>query len=121
MPETGTVQTGTATYCAPTPRYCRSWGGTARLGAVQSFRWGDRPYSVRVCLRGTSRCTTVRVVSHCACGSTLIDLSPFAFTRLAPLWKGRIWVTVERIGSAGERGPSSTLPPTSTEGERDGD
>ena len=106
MPDTSTSVSGTATYCAPTPRYCQSWGGKAKLGAVQSFRWGDRPYTVTVCLRDDpERCVAVRVVSHCACGRTLIDLSPYAFTRLAPLRLGRIHVTVSTL---------PPLPPTST-------
>lgn len=113
LPVTSTIQTGTATYCAPTPRYCHGWGGTARLGAVKSFRWGDRPYYVRV--RSGGHSVVVKVVSYCACGVTLIDLSPYAFQRLAPLWKGRIRVTVERVGHGSvSKGPVATLPPTST-------
>ena len=101
---------GTATYCAPTPRYCHGWGGRVRLGAVGSFSWGDRPYNATVCLRSDpDRCVVVRVVSNCDCGRTLIDLSPYAFTRLAPLWRGRIAVTLS-VGAA----IVPTLPPTDT-------
>ena len=113
VPDTSTVLRGTATWCAPTPTHCQSWGGKAKLGAVQSFTWGDKPYSVRVCRVGGA-CTTVRVVSFCACGNTLIDLSPFSFRKLAPLSRGRIHVTVERISTPG----LPVLPPTSTEGSR---
>lgn len=103
------LEAGTATYCAPTPRYCHRWGGSAKLGAVESFVWGDRPYLATVCLASDrGRCVTVLVVSHCDCGSTLIDLSPYAFRRLAPLYLGRINVVVE----TGR--PSATVPPTDT-------
>jgi hypothetical protein len=108
VPDTATAETGTATWCAPTPRYCQSWGGSAMKGAVQSFRYGDTPYRVKVCRVGTSRCTTVTVVSFCACGNTLIDLSPAAFRQLAPLSRGRIRVTMTKGGRI-------VLPPTSTE------
>jgi hypothetical protein len=109
LPDTATVQTGTATWCAPTPKYCQSWGGDAMKGAVQSFRYGDTPYRVKVCLASDSdRCTQVTVVSYCACGNTLIDLSPTAFRQLAPLSRGRIRVTMTTGGRV-------VLPPTSTE------
>jgi hypothetical protein len=92
LPDTATDVAGTATWCAPTPRYCHGWGGTAHLGAMASFRYGDRPYLVTV-RRGSAK-TIVRVVSYCDCGSTLIDLSPAAFRDLAPLSRGRIRVTL---------------------------
>jgi hypothetical protein len=88
---------GTATWCAPTPTHCQSWGGRALKAAVESFTYGDDPYLVRVCRDGTNRCVTVTVVSYCACGITLIDLSPYAFRQLAPLSRGRIRVTVDDI------------------------
>lgn len=113
-PDEQTGKVGSATYCAPTPRYCGGWGGNAHLGAVESFRYGDRPYNVEVCLlEDLNQCTTVKVVSYCDCGKTLIDLSPSAFDDLAPLWRGRIKVSVERVGSA-PSGPTPTLPPTDT-------
>lgn len=106
------LESGTATYCAPTPRYCQSWGGDAMLGAVASFSYGDRPYRVEVCNTDNGRCTSVTIVSFCACGPTLIDLSPAAFLALEPrgLHIGRIPVTVRT-------GAQATLPPTDSEGE----
>lgn len=88
---------GVATYCAPTPTRCQSWGGDALVGAVPSFRFGDKPYPATVCRGG--RCVEVTVVSFCACGQrggkdTVIDLSPAAFRRLAPLSRGVIDVTL---------------------------
>jgi hypothetical protein len=79
---------GSATWCAPTPKYCQSWGEPAMLGAVHSFTWGDKPYWATVTWRGKS--VVVRVVSFCACGSAVIDLSPAAFKMLAPLHVGRL-------------------------------
>lgn len=104
------VTEGWASYCAPTPTRCQSWGGSAKLGAVPSFRYGDPPYFVKVCRVNSSACVVVRVVSFCGCGVKVIDLSPAAFKRLAPLWRGVVRVTVERTG-----GPSATLPPTDTQ------
>lgn len=112
LPDTATVERGTATFCAPTPKYCQSWGGTAMKGAVQSFRYGDTPYVVKVCRDDADDlpCVRVSVVSFCACGRTLIDLSPYAFRQLAgPRYRiiGRIRVTMTRGGNV-------VLPPTST-------
>jgi hypothetical protein len=85
---------GLASWCAPTPRYCHGWD-KARLAAVPSFRNGDKPYLVRVC--SATRCTVARVVSFCACGNHVIDLSPPAFRNLAPLSRGVVRVTVTRV------------------------
>jgi hypothetical protein len=75
------------------------------LGGDPAFR-GQR---VEVC---ADECVTVRLVDWCACGDrggipTIIDLSPQAFARLAPLTAGVIPVTIELGGTA-----SVTLPPT---------
>jgi hypothetical protein len=101
-PAASSLIAGVATWCAPTPTHCQSWGGGAMVGAVPGFD-GD-PYTVRVCLDvqlSTFSCVVVRVVSSCACGDrggrgTVIDLSPAAFRKLAPLSRGVIPVTVER-------------------------
>jgi rare lipoprotein A (peptidoglycan hydrolase) len=70
-----------------------------RLGAVPSFRWGDRPYRVRVCRQDRpTRCVTVRIVSFCRCpDGRVIDLSPWAFSKLAPTWRGTLPVSVEDL------------------------
>jgi hypothetical protein len=88
---------GTASYCAPTPTRCQGWGGTARLGAVPTFHFGDRRYLARACERladAGTRCVTVLVVSYCACRDKVIDLSPDAFRQLAPLSRGIVPVRV---------------------------
>jgi hypothetical protein len=77
------------------------------LGGDPAFRG----QTVRVC---ADDCVLVRLTDWCACGDrggvpTLIDLSPDAFARLAPLSAGVIDVTIELGGV--------TLPETSTEGE----
>jgi hypothetical protein len=102
---------GYATFCAPTPTHCQNWGGDAHLGAVPTFHYGDEPYQVTV--RHDARHTVVTVVSYCACGDragtpTVIDLSPAAFSDLAPLSAGVIEVTIV------VEGPRMTLPPTDT-------
>ena len=101
------IEAGTASYCAPTPTKCQSWGGSAKLGAMPSFRYGDRPFRVNVCRLDSSACVSVKIVSYCACGTHVIDLSPAAFRELAPLSAGIVRVTVEWGGAE--------LPPTSTE------
>jgi hypothetical protein len=89
------VLRGTAAWCAPTATRCKGWGGHVLLGAVRSFRWGDRPYRVRVV--SGSRSVVVTVVSFCACGGDrVIDLSPYAFSKLAPLSAGLVRVRVLR-------------------------
>lgn len=118
----------TATWCAPTATRCTGWGGDAKLGAVNGFRFGDDPYWLRIS-RG-SRHVDVLVVSFCACGGTdaAIDLSRSAFAVLAPLSRGRIAVTLEAIPEGPDdaamraevRGddlyrPQVTTPPTDSE------
>jgi hypothetical protein len=76
------------------------------LGGDPAFRG----QTVRVC---ADDCVLVRLTDWCACGDrggapTLIDLSPDAFARLAPLSAGVIDVTIELGGVV--------LPATDTEG-----
>jgi hypothetical protein len=96
-----------ATWCGPNPRtgQCLRWGGHALLAALPTYT--GTPYVVRV-WRG-ARHVDVTVVSVCGCG---IDLSPWAFQRLAPLSRGRIDVEVE--GPIEQR----PLPQTSSGGAR---
>ncbi len=117
IPLTGSVLalrpvSGWATYCAPTPTRCQSWGGGRHLGAVPSFHYGDDPYLVKVC--SDSGCTQVLVVSYCACGDrngipTVIDLSPAAFRDIAPLSVGVVRVTLS-AGSAVPLPQTDTVP-----------
>jgi hypothetical protein len=76
------------------------------LGGDPAFRG----QTVRVC---ADDCVLVRLTDWCACGDrggvpTVIDLSPDAFARLAPLSAGVIDVTIELGGVV--------LPATDTEG-----
>lgn len=112
-PELGpAVEGGLATWCAPTPTHCQTWGGDAHLGAAPSFTFGDDPYRVRVCTQESpTRCTIVTVVSFCACAAgRIIDLSPAAFSELDDLSRGVIPVSVEWL-------PRSGLTPPATETE----
>jgi hypothetical protein len=73
--------------------------GPGLYAAVHSYKWGDPRYPVRVCYE--SRCVTVTVRDYCQCyvgtsDERIIDLSPQAFARLAPLGLGLIKVTVRR-------------------------
>lgn len=75
-----------------------SWydDGPGLYGAVHSFRWGDTPYAVEVCRADDrDRCVTVIVRDHMANTRRAIDLSPDAFSRLAPLSRGVVQVTLE--------------------------
>lgn len=76
-------------------------GEQVYYAAVGTWRWGDTPYMVTVCRKKTTDCVKVWVRDFCrACknGFGLIDLSPAAFKKLAPLSKGRINVTVDWWG-----------------------
>lgn len=75
--------------------------------AVGSFKWGDDPYSIKVCRADErTRCVYVLVVDHCArckrdlkrpwtARSRSIDLSPHAFSALRALHTGVVAVIIE--------------------------
>ena len=87
-----------------------SWydDGPGLYGAVHSWRFGDTPYAVEVCRADDrDRCVTVTVRDHMANPRRAIDLSPDAFSRLAPLSQGVVQVTLETT--------RISLPPTDTE------
>jgi len=75
--------------------------------AVGSFKWGDDPYSIKVCRADErTRCVYVLVVDHCArckrdlqkpwtARSRSIDLSPHAFSALRGLHVGVTEVIIE--------------------------
>lgn len=77
--------------------------------AVGSFRWGDQPYSLKVCRADEkSRCVIVAVVDYCerckddlkrpwTARSRAIDLSPWAFSVLRGLHTGVVRVIIEEI------------------------
>ena len=76
-------------------------GELVMYAAVGSWRWGDKPYEIRVCKReNQDKCVVVTVRDFCrACknGFGVIDLSPAAFKKLAPLWRGRIHVVIRSV------------------------
>lgn len=78
--------------------------GMILYAAVGTFRWGDKPYGLKVC-RADDRdtCVQVTVVDYCGrCHKDLkrpwtsrsrnIDLSPYAFSRLRGLQFGVLQV-----------------------------
>jgi hypothetical protein len=77
---------GTATWYSNGPGIYAAAGPALRHG-----HWRGR--SVQVCTH--SRCLTVRLTDWCRCGGgRVIDLSPAAFARLAPLSRGTVRVEV---------------------------
>ena len=96
LPAQGAIGTsliaGNASWCAPTPKYCHGWGGHSLVGAMPGY---THPVWAKVCRQDSSVCITVHVISFCACGNHVIDLSPYAFKRLAPLSRGIVAVEVE--------------------------
>lgn len=84
--------------------------GITLYAAVASWRWGDKPYTLRLCREDDpSRCVVVLVVDWCGrCAKDLggskwnrksraIDISPQAMMVLAPLSHGVVRVTVQQI------------------------
>jgi len=87
-PGSGDSQKGVASYYDD---------GPGLYAAVPSFHFGDRRYRLTVWYG--HKHVTVTVRDHCACyvgtsRARIIDLSPAAFAKLAPLWKGLIRVTI---------------------------
>ena len=95
-----------------TPYLPKSQGGRGGelvwYAAVASFSYYAKPYRVRVCRKDQpTRCVTVVVRDECAglcrrdlrkpwtSQSRAIDLSPAAFSQLAPLGRGVLQVTIE--------------------------
>jgi hypothetical protein len=75
-------------------------GERRNYAAVGTWRWGDKPYTIKVCAKKTGKCVSAVVRDFCrACknGFGIVDLSPQLFRKLAPLGHGRIVVTVEGI------------------------
>jgi rare lipoprotein A (peptidoglycan hydrolase) len=89
--------------------------GPGLYAAVNSYRFGDPRYSVRVCLQDGSKCVTVVVRDYCQCpGNRIIDLSRDAFSRLADPSVGLVPVTVSPADRTPVAAGRMTLPPTST-------
>jgi hypothetical protein len=90
--------------------------------AVASFSYYAKPYTLRVCRKDQpTRCVTVVVRDECAglcrrdlkrpwtSQSRAIDLSPAAFSQLAPLGRGVLVVTIRELPKSSES--SSRLVP----------
>lgn len=97
LPTSPRSVTGTASWCAPTPRYCHGWQPPALVAAVGSFRYGDARY--RVLVIGDRGQVTVTVVSYGVLPKgRIIDLSTAAFeAACGPLSRGVCSVTVEGL------------------------
>jgi hypothetical protein len=76
--------------------------------AVGTWKWGDKPYKVRVCLRDGSKCVIATVRDYChgawkslrkpwTSASRVIDLSPMLFAQIAPLSRGIVFVIVSEM------------------------
>ena len=77
--------------------------------AVGTFKWGDKPYPIKVCRTDDrSRCVYALVVDRCSrCRADMrkpwtarsrnIDLSPHAFSHLRGLHLGVVEVIIEEI------------------------
>jgi hypothetical protein len=89
-------------------------GELIMYAAVPRWRWGDKPFRLRVCRKDdATRC--VIVVARDSCGrcrkditkpwtsrSLAIDLSPTAFSQLAPLGRGVLAVTITELPKSSE-------------------
>ena len=86
-----------------------SRAGIINYAAVAGWRWGQKPYMLRVCRQDDkTKCVVVTVVDWCGrCNkdarrvwtknSRILDLSPAAFTKLAALGAGLVRVTIHAI------------------------
>ena len=87
--------------------------GYVLYAAVGTFRWGDKPYGLKVCRADDrTRCVQVTVVDHCGrCKADLkkpwtsrsrnIDLSPAAFSQLRGLHLGVLQVILLEFNVGG--------------------
>jgi hypothetical protein len=104
---------------ACTPYLPKAQGGRGGelvwYAAVASFSYYAKPYTLRVCRKDQpTRCVTVVVRDECAglcrrhlkqpwtSQSRAIDLSPAAFSQLAPLGRGVLAVTIRELPESSE-------------------
>jgi rare lipoprotein A (peptidoglycan hydrolase) len=112
VPVRGVASWYDATYVAGQGHVQTTWytrAGYKFYAAVGSFKWGDAPYSLKVCRADEkSRCVIVSVVDRCSrcradvkkpwtARSRAIDLSPWAFSSLRGLHLGVVRVIIEEI------------------------
>lgn len=107
VPEVGVASWYDAERNGQSSWYTRQ--GITHYAAVGSWRWGDKPYRLRVCRADDqTRCTVVRVVDWCGrCAKDLrrvwtnksrsIDISPHAMVDLAPLHHGVVRVIITEM------------------------
>ena len=103
---------GVASWYDATRHGQSSWysrAGIINYAAAAGWRWGDKPYMLRVCRQDDkSRCVIVTVVDWCGrCNkdaggkwnknSRILDLSPAAFTKLESLGRGLVRVSIQAI------------------------
>ena len=89
-------------------------GELIMYAAVGRWRWGDKPFRLRVCRKdAATKCVIVVVRDYCgSCKEGLkkpwtsrsraIDLSPTAFSLLAPLGRGVLAVTITELPKSSE-------------------
>jgi hypothetical protein len=89
-------------------------GELIMYAAVGRWRWGDKPFRLRVCRKDDpTKCVIVVVRDYCgSCREGLkkpwtsrsraIDLSPTAFSQLAPLGRGVLAVTITELPKSSE-------------------
>jgi rare lipoprotein A (peptidoglycan hydrolase) len=103
---------GVASWYDATRNGQSSWysrAGIINYAASAGWRWGQKPYMLRVCrVDNKSRCVIVTVVDWCGrCqkdagrkwnrNSRILDLSPAAFTKLEILGRGLVRVSIQAI------------------------
>ena len=116
LPDTATAVTGRASwFCQPGVSRCtRGFGASGAYAAAgPALRVGDwRGRIVTVCSIGTRRCVNATLVDWCQCPDKVIDLYRNVFAKLGNPSRGILRVSVTW---GGQRAPSATLPPTSTQ------
>ena len=113
----GVTNFGRVDTCTPYLTVAQGGRGGERVwyAAVASFSYYAKPYRVRVCRADQpTRCVTVTVRDECAglcrrdlkkpwtSQSRAIDLSPAAFSQLAPLGNGVLRVRIAEYPSSSE-------------------
>lgn len=108
----GVTNFGRVDTCTPYLSTAQGGRGGERVwyAAVASFSYYAKPYTLRVCRADQPhRCVTVTVRDECAglcrrdlkkpwtSQSRAIDLSPAAFSQLAPLGRGVLAVTIKEL------------------------
>ena len=119
----GIPDRGTATWYGSTHSEEKCYGGYGNTctpyssgeldwyAAVGTWKYHDKPYKVKVCLRDKpNKCVVVIVRDYCHAAwqringkgrennTRVIDLSPKAFLTLAPLSRGVLHVIIREVG-----------------------